>query len=57
MKLIPKLQNGNTFQRDNTRVSTPPKPLLKKKEVREIPQRATISSNHNKVNTLISKLG
>ena len=44
MKLIPKLQNGNTFQRDNTRVSTPPKPLLKKKEVREIPQRATISS-------------
>ena len=44
MKLIPKLQNGNTFQRDNTRVATPPKPILKKKEVREIPQRTTISS-------------
>lgn len=35
MKIIPKLQQGDIIQRDNTRVSTPPKPLLKKKEVRE----------------------
>ena len=42
MKLIPKLQYVNNFQRDNTRLSTHTKPLLKKKVVREIPQRSTI---------------
>lgn len=44
MKIIPKLQQGDIIQRDNTKVAIPPKPLLKKRETREIPQRATTTT-------------